>query len=226
MTKDEIFYIHFQIGVAFTVIFASLLYYRRKLKKTEAEIAAQEVFEKQIDQEKNESSPKKYRTLSEHSGKGYKILNEFLFLIFFSGKKNKILINKNFNLKPQLVDEHVHISAPVAKPEPEISPEKPEPPEPVSQNLDKWENVKESNISEILANQEELRKDEKKDSAFETSESEAENLERRQYQPGLSLSEVTFDQNKNTDSESFRLRPQETTNLKVYILFLNSIASQ
>ena len=84
MTKDEIFYIHFQIGVAFTVIFASLLYYRRKLKKTEAEIAAQEVFEKQIDQEKNESSPKKYRTLSEHSGKGYRISHNFLFLeIFF-----------------------------------------------------------------------------------------------------------------------------------------------
>ena len=129
-------------------------------------------------------------------------------------------------MKPQLADENFHVSAPVAKPEPEISPEKPEPPEPVSQNLDKWENVKESNISEILANQEELRKDEKKDSAFETSESEAENLERRQYQPGLSLSEVTFDQNKNTDSESVRLRPQETTNLKVYILFLSSIASQ
>ena len=126
-------------------------------------------------------------------------------------------------MKPELADENVHISAPVVKPEPEISPEKPEPPEPVSQNLDKWENVKESNISEILANQEELRKDEKKDSAFETSESEAENLERRQYQPGLSPAEVTFDQNKNTDSKSLRLRPQETTNLKVYILFLSSL---
>ena len=125
-------------------------------------------------------------------------------------------------MKPQLVDEHVHISAPVAKPEPETSPEKPQPPDPVSQSLDKWENVKESNISEILANQEELRKDEKKDSAFETSESEAENLERRQFQPGLSISEVTFDQNENTDSKSLRLRPQETTNLKVYFLFLSS----
>ena len=129
-------------------------------------------------------------------------------------------------MKPQLADEHVHISAPVAKPEPEISPEKPEPPEPVSKNLDKWENVKESNISEILANQEELRKDEKKDSAFETSESEAENLERRQYQPGLSISEVNLDQNKNSNSKGLRLRPQETTNLKVYILFLSCIASQ
>ena len=181
--------------MAFTVIFASLLYYRRKLKKTERELATEESAEEEIDHEKDEirKSPNKYRTLSESSE-----------------------------------DKNIQLTAPVAKPEAEVSPITQEEPQKESEisNEDphiaeKWENVQESNISQILQKaeeaQQELRKDEKKDSAFETSESEAEILERTRLQPhGIPQTEIIPDENENTTTPALRLKPLENTVVKVF----------